>query len=470
VSIGVGCGGRGAEAMSTTWTPEQILALAPDDSSKKAGQGLAGPAKWVALGTSSESTAAWGECQGSGRTPYQTRIDLNEPAFDCSCPSRKFPCKHALGLFLLLAGQPGHFTQGDPPDWVASWLESRAKKAEQKARKQEAAAAPPDPEQARRAAERQARTAGERLAKVEAGLRELDLWLRDLARRGLAPLASEPYGFWETPAARLVDAQAPGLARLVRELAGLPASGEGWQDRLLERLGRLALLVEGYRRIDTLPPATQADLRSLIGWTQSQEQLLAGPGFHDRWVVLGRRVETQDTLRIQRLWLWGLESRRPALILGFAHGTQPFDVTLAPGSCLDAELVFFPGAVPLRALIGPRQGATVPMAAMPSFATIAEAVASYSAALSHNPWLEAYPFPLQAVVPLAGPGGWAVRDRDGHRLAVSPRFTNGWHLLALGGGHPLALFGEWDGESFLPLSAFVDDRVHGLNGSPEMAG
>jgi hypothetical protein len=456
--------------MSTTWTPEQILALAPDDGSRKAGQGLAGPAKWVTLGISTESAAAWGECQGSGRTPYQTRIDLNEPAFHCSCPSRKFPCKHALGLFLLLAGQPGRFTRGEPPDWVSSWLESRARRAEQKARKHEGAAAPPDPEQARRAAERQARTAGERLAKVEAGLKELELWLGDLARRGLASLAGESYGFWETPAARLVDAQAQGLARLVRELAGVPTSGEGWQDRLLERLGRLALLVEGYRRIDSLPPATQADLRSLVGWTQSQEELLAGPGLRDRWVVLGRRVETQDALRVQRLWLWGLECHRPALILGFAHGTLPFDVTLAPGSCLEAELVFFPGAMPLRALIGPRHGATAPMATMPGFATIAEAVASYSSALTHNPWLETYPFPLQAVVPLVGPGGWDIRDPDGHRLHVSPRFTQGWQLLALGGGHPLALFGEWDGDVFSPLSVFVQDRVHGLNGSAERTG
>ena len=66
---------------------------------------------------------------------------------------------------------------------MASWLESRAKRAEKKARMQEAAAGPPDPEQARRAAERQARTASERVAKVEAGLKELDLWLGDLARR-----------------------------------------------------------------------------------------------------------------------------------------------------------------------------------------------------------------------------------------------------------------------------------------------
>jgi hypothetical protein len=457
--------------MATTLTPEQILALAPDDGSKKAGQGLASPGKWVSLGTGGQ--AAWGECQGSGTAPYQTKIDLTEPAFHCSCPSRKFPCKHALGLFLLLTSQPGRFAEVEPPGWVASWLESRAKRADQKAKKHEEAAAQAatrdDPEQARRAAQRQTRTVLERQAKVDAGLNDLQRWLGDLVRRGLASLAGESYAFWEAPAARLVDAQAPGVARLVRELAGLPASGDGWPERLLERLGRLTLLIEGYRRIDSLPHETQADIRSLIGWTQSQEALLAEPGLRDRWVVLGRRVDLEDRLRVQRLWLWGLERRRPALVLSFAHGTQPFDIGLAPGSRLEADLVFFPGACPLRALIRERHPATEPMTAMPGFGSIADALAAHAAALTRNPWLESFPLPLQAVVPVENKGQWAARDAAGHRLPLALGFAQGWHLLALSGGHPLALFGEWNGDHLTPLSTLVHDQVHLLGGPSEAA-
>src|SRR5262245_55541108 len=86
------------------WTVDQILALAPDSQSAKAGNQLATLRKWDRLGRNQQSI--WGECQGSGEKPYQTRIDLSEPAFQCSCPSRKFPCKHALGLWLLAAQQP----------------------------------------------------------------------------------------------------------------------------------------------------------------------------------------------------------------------------------------------------------------------------------------------------------------------------------------------------------------------------
>src|SRR5947208_1355891 len=78
------------------WTADQVLALAPDDSSRKAGARLATPAPWTGTGTA--GAAVWGLCKGSGSRPYQTAVDLSGPAFRCTCPSRKFPCKHALGL------------------------------------------------------------------------------------------------------------------------------------------------------------------------------------------------------------------------------------------------------------------------------------------------------------------------------------------------------------------------------------
>ncbi len=84
------------------WSAETIEALAPDAASVTAARKLARPAPWSATGC--DERALWGLCKGSGSTPYQTQVDLSEPAFKCSCPSRKFPCKHALALMLLRAG------------------------------------------------------------------------------------------------------------------------------------------------------------------------------------------------------------------------------------------------------------------------------------------------------------------------------------------------------------------------------
>ena len=44
--------------------------------------------------------------RGAARSREQTPIGLAEPAFKCSCSSREFPCKHAIGLFLLALEQP----------------------------------------------------------------------------------------------------------------------------------------------------------------------------------------------------------------------------------------------------------------------------------------------------------------------------------------------------------------------------
>ncbi|HYG38932.1 MAG TPA: SWIM zinc finger family protein, partial [Cytophagales bacterium] len=86
------------------WSEEQVLALSPDDSSTKAGKDLAKPDKWLTLAF--DDKALWGEIKGSGSNPYRTQIDKRNTAFKCSCPSRKFPCKHGLGLFLIFARAP----------------------------------------------------------------------------------------------------------------------------------------------------------------------------------------------------------------------------------------------------------------------------------------------------------------------------------------------------------------------------
>jgi hypothetical protein len=104
------------------WTPQQVLGLAPDASAAKAGQGLGTPRPSSEVGR--DDRALWGLCQGSGKKPYQTQVDLSEPAFKCSCSSRKFPCKHALGL-LLVWTSTNTVPAAKRPAWVEEWLASR---------------------------------------------------------------------------------------------------------------------------------------------------------------------------------------------------------------------------------------------------------------------------------------------------------------------------------------------------------
>ncbi|MBW8820225.1 MAG: SWIM zinc finger family protein, partial [Streptomyces sp.] len=231
------------------WTADQVLALAPDASSRKAGSKLGAAGPWSEAGSSDEGTV-WGLCKGSGSKPYQTVIDIADatgPAYKCSCPSRKFPCKHALGLLLLWAGGEGAVPPGPPPDWAEQWTEGRRQRAQEKrtAGAAGSAAGSVDPEAARRRAERRA-------VRITAGATELEQRLTDLLRGGLAGAEQAGYGMWEETAARMVDAQAPGLAARVRELGAIPSSGPGWPVRLLEECALIHLLDQGWLRRERL--------------------------------------------------------------------------------------------------------------------------------------------------------------------------------------------------------------------------
>jgi hypothetical protein len=296
----------------------------------------------------------------------------------------------------------------------------------------------------------------------------LKRWLLDLNRQGLATCQSHSYSFWEATAARMVDAQAPGLARQVRELASIASSGEGWHHRLLERLGRLLLLVEGYSRLSSLPEPVQADVRSLIGWTCDQKELLATPGLGDRWLIMGHRVELEDRLRVQRTWLLGQDTRRSALVLQFAPGNQPLDASLVPGTRVDAELVFFPGSVPQRALVKTRSDAAGPIDGVPAEPSLEVALGVHAAALAANPWTERTPLAIEGVIPIHRQGRWLIRDRTGHTVALGPRGDDGWRLLACSGGEPIGLFGEYDGDALLPLSTWSDEGFCVLNVVPSL--
>ena len=437
------------------FSAEQIIALAPDAASAKAGRSLATASKWQNVG--GDERALWGECQGSGAKPYQTVIDLSEPAFKCTCPSRKFPCKHALGLFLLVASQPpaGNTAQ---PAWAAEWLAKREQQAQRKSEQAQKATEEPDEATLARRASQKAKRSLDREAKVTAGLKELELWLRDLLRHGLASSQTRSIDYWEQMAARLIDAQAPGVARRVRDLARVSHAGDGWTEQLLAQLSSLFLLLKGFERVETLSPATQADVRSAIGWSLKEDELPQENVVAGEWLVLGQRTSGEETLRVRRTWLWSESHAKGALVLEFAAPGQHLALDLLPGTRVEAELVFYPSNYPLRAAVKQRFNTTRSQKEMPGYQTSDELLLTYADVLALNPWVEAIPAPLQTVVPVRRGEQWYARDASGRLLSLKCEPAAGWKLLALSGGYPITIFGEWNGRSLLPVSAHAEGR------------
>ena len=450
-------------AMEDRWTPEHVLSLAPDAPSRKAAAKLSAPAPWSGTGcdTASATAAVWGECKGSGSTPYRTVVDLTGPAYQCSCPSRKFPCKHALALLLRWSAGAGEAAEA--PEWAAGWLQGRRERSEQKAAREADPAPVVADEASLLAAERRRER---RAARVATGAAELEARLADQLRAGLADAPAQGYAGWADVAARMVDAQAPGLASRARELGAVPSSGPGWPSRLLEEYGLLHLLATGYRRLDTLPEPLAATVRARVGFTIDAAEVLRGPRVRDRWLVLGGRDSADDKVTTRRIWLRGTETGRDALLLSFGRPGLAPELALPTGLLLDAELAFHPGARPLRAVLGTRYGVPVPpppVEAVPAGLTLDAALDAYGRALGDDPWLESWPVVLHRVVPAPTAIGWELADRSGPVPAAIPVDRRGtpdaglWRLAAVSAGRPLTLFGECGHRGFTPVTAWYPE-------------
>ncbi|MDG9705609.1 SWIM zinc finger family protein [Streptomyces sp. DH37] len=468
-------------AGGSRWTAERVLALAPDAASGKAGAELAAPGPWS--GTGAGRGAVWGRCRGSGGTPYRTVVDVagdGSPGYGCSCPSRKSPCKHALGLLLLWAAGEEAVREAprDVPDWAESWLSGRREEGggqgeqgerqgdpqgERQGRRREEAA----PEAARRRAERRA-------ARIAAGATELEQRLADLLRGGLAGTEGagrSGYAVWDETAARMVDAQAPGLAARVRELGAVPGSGPGWPSRLLEECALLHLLDQGFLGIGGLPEPLAATVRSRVGITTGTAEVLADRDalVRDHWLVLGRHESEEGKVTARRFWLYGRRTGRTALVLSFGAAGRAPEPALPVGVSLDADLAYYPGAPALRAALGERHAAPEP-GGRPPGAGVHEALASYGAALCGDPWLDGWPVVLADVVPVPVGEDWQLAEAEGDSALPVVR-TAGvrsrmWRLAAVSGGGPVTVFGECGHRGFTPYTVWAGPEA---DAGPEAA-
>ncbi|MBB4934023.1 hypothetical protein F4561_004843 [Lipingzhangella halophila] len=426
--------------MNERWSADDVWALAPDASSTKGALKVAKPASWPArgwrAGPDGGVAAVWGECKGSGAKPYQAAVDLageGAPVSRCSCPSRKFPCKHTLAvLYLWAIGEVDG--PDDGPAWVGEWLESRAARA----RKRTETSAEQSPE-ARKQAEK---TAREREELVSSGLDELELWLADQVEAGLSEAPRKNRDHWKLMGQRLVDAKAGGAAGRVTELASLTRATD-WPDRMLQEFALLRLLINGYRTAPTLSERTRAAVRERIGFgLRTEEVLQTGERVRDRWRVLALHdaADAEANLTTRRLWLRGEDTGRTALSLTFAAPNEAPTPALRPGAVYDTEVAFYPNGY--RVTVASTHGKVDDEADPPEGDSVADALRHYADALAVDPWLDAWPVVL-AGVRVAREPQWSLVDSDGAALPLHDDELPPWTLLAVSGGEPVTVSAEW---------------------------
>lgn len=349
--------------------------LATDQSSLKAAAGLAKPAKWSGVGGSPDGALIWGECPGSGANPYRVMADLRDLGNKCTCPSRKFPCKHVLGLLWLNAEAIVPFAPADTPAWVSDWLGRRrgtsaAKPASntpsgdgkdlRAARTIEPEAAEDPKDAARREAQAAKRNEETERAILDA-LDALEQWIGDQLRLGLAGFIDDATARCRRIAARLVDGKAAVLAGRIDELPSrllALAAGDRPRGAVVE-LGKLVLLARAFRA-----GPRDAEIRRAIAISETRETVLAdpqAPRVNGHWEVLAEQVQTRrDGLISQTTWLLNLTKSGPrfAILLDFFPASAGRRGSVfTPGERFRGELVFYPSQQPLRALLVRRDAA-----------------------------------------------------------------------------------------------------------------
>lgn len=204
-------------------TEQFILLQAPNAAAAANGRKLSGGGKFSSLRRTETGDLFWGECAGSGKTPYRVSIDWtdpNAPVCRCSCPSRQFPCKHALGLmFEQLARK--NFETAEVPQDIA---EKRAKQAARTAKKE---SAPVKPKKTNAAAQTK------RLKKQLEGLDMAEKMVRDLLSAGVGTLSGASAQTYEKLAKDLGNYYLAGpqtafsrIALAVRDIQKNPAQAQ----------------------------------------------------------------------------------------------------------------------------------------------------------------------------------------------------------------------------------------------------
>ncbi|MBN9122595.1 MAG: TIGR02996 domain-containing protein [Planctomycetes bacterium] len=106
------------------WTAAHVRSLAPDAASVPAAQQVLKKGGFGTVEPTGDGRGWWVVCRGITDT-YQVSVRHSGTDFDCecTCPSPKYPCKHALALLLYLVDHPELRTEAAAPKAVASDFE-----------------------------------------------------------------------------------------------------------------------------------------------------------------------------------------------------------------------------------------------------------------------------------------------------------------------------------------------------------
>ncbi len=324
------------------FTEEQVQDLAPDAASVKAALKVYGKANWEVF---KSERAVWSSIKGSGSKPYLVRIDLSNTAFKCSCPSRKFPCKHGLSLaFYLARNEMDSISVAPEPIWVEEWIDKRVAKVAKTASKPKKVVSP----------EKVKKKSDDKWKDAVVNIFHLELWLKDFVNNGLIDLSAKSTVFFDNLIRRMVDFKMPGINTFLRTIQNVDYGQTGWEHKVLEQVHLLHLLVNSIKSHERLDPDYKKELELLLGWNIKKDELLLNPDTEivdDVWKILSVIRKEDEGLTSRKTYLYGVTTNRFAYFLDFSFRGAGFSETYVKGHKMQAKLAMFPGVHKNRAVL-----------------------------------------------------------------------------------------------------------------------
>ncbi len=251
-------------------TEDFVESASPNAEAAKNGRGLLLKKKFFSLNQSPDEALLFARCQGSGKTPYLCSADFadpEKPVYRCTCPSRQFPCKHALGLLYALS-EGMKFASCEVPEELAAKREKVAARVEKK--KVEA----DEPVKVNKSA-----LAKKIKAQLE-GIDVLEKLTQDVVRLGIGNVNAKTANELEEQARLLGNAYLPGAQAALRRFTSLfssdeeraEAGREAVYSEALDQLCRLHALIRKGRtylqsRLEDpeLAPETETGIAAWLG-------------------------------------------------------------------------------------------------------------------------------------------------------------------------------------------------------------
>ena len=424
-----------------------ILQLTKDTCTAIEAHMVALPDRWTSLGT--DGVYIWGDYNPSNDTSYhkntiQTSLNMSlfivgSHSYNCTCRQSR-PCLHAIGLLLLFNEKPDLFTSTNVPEMVQN-LEKR----------------------------RQATTLSSmsHFKEISDGLAQLDKWLTNTIKQGLAEAHIREFRYWDEIADQMLASWMPALSQWLREIANIPMRGGDWVEPLLDELGLMYFLIKTFERYDIQPSEIQADLRQVIGIKFSEEEMQSQPMIRDTWVVIGATRRNFRGLAPEKfIWLQGIQSGQIALIHDIGSRQIMSSLITSVGQTVDLSLKYLPSRTPLKAHLI-QNYADTGTTDMIQGTDIHNAIVQYVVAIHRNPWLRQYVVVLNDVYISRYDKHWTVRHADGKYLPIAPHFKHKWVMYAASNGHPVTVVGIWRKNFLYPLSIWTDSHVIDLMSVPD---